>query len=282
MSEVAPSVGGGAPIDQAQLAGPSGLGAEAFAAQLVRRVLQASQDLDPIELQTKLDLATSVLGLARCVDEVVTPATRHLRRLLATGQNDAGHHLMATEAVRSWLNHRGSFAPAPQKMGPILLACGPRDLHIVDLECLALLLRYRRWPCRVLGTRISPFTLTIAAQASYATGVVVSSTEERGRSHAVLSLKAVDALHIPVFFTGDAFNSEESRLQLPGRYLGTGIQGACALLIDTLARPAGHDQASFSSQCGRAVSSEGGAGGPPGPAPRRTGRVREQPPARPD
>ena len=274
VSEAAPSVGGSAPAGQVD--------AEAPAAQLIRRVLRAAQDLDPLGLQAQLDLGAAVLGLTRCVDEIVILATQELRRMLAGGLCDAAQQLMATEAVRTWLNHRGSFAPSPQEIGPILLACGPRDLHIVDLECLALLLRYRRWPCRVLGTRISPFTLTIAAQASYATGVVVSSTEERGRSHAVLSLKAVDALHIPVFFTGDAFNSEESRLQLPGRYLGTGIQGACALLIDALARPAGHDQPSFSSQCGRSVSSEGGAGGPPGRAPRRTGRVPEQPSARPD
>ena len=235
MSEVAPSVGGGAPIDQAQLAGPSGLGAEAFAAQLLRRVLQASQDLDPIELQAKLDLATSVLGLARCVDEVVTPATRHLRRLLATGQNDAGHHLMATEAVRSWLNYRGSFAPAPQKMGPILLACGPRDRDTVGLESLALLLRFHRWPCRVLGARVSTFTLTIATQAADAVGVVVMSTESRGLQQAVAALLAVDALGIPVFFAGNAFEPEHSRRQLPGRYLGTRMGGACTQLIDTLA-----------------------------------------------
>jgi len=234
LSEAAPSVGGGAPTDQTQGAQTAGDGAEAFATQLIRRILKASQDLDPIELQAQLDLATSVLGLARCVDDVAIPATRQLRRLLATGQRDAAQNLMATEAVRTWLNHRGSFAPSPQAIGPIVLACGPRDLHMVDLESLALLLRFRRWPCRVLGARISRFTLTIAAQAADATGVVVFSTESRGRPHAVDSLKAVDALGIPVFFAGNTFEPEEDRRQLPGHYLGTGIEGACALLINTL------------------------------------------------
>jgi hypothetical protein len=240
LSEAAPSVGGGAPIDQPQPAGTAEVGAEAFAAQLVRRVSQAAQDLDPIELQAQFDLATSVMGLARCVDDIVIPVMRQLRRLLAAGQNDPGQHLMATEAVRTWLNHRGSFAPTPHEMGPILLACGPRDRQMVDLESLALLLRFRRLPCRVLGARVSPFTLTIAVPAADATGVVVSSTDARGRSHAVLSLNAVDALKIPVFFMGDAFDAEDSRRQLPGRYLGTGMQGACALIIDTVAPPAHH------------------------------------------
>ena len=243
MSEAAPSVGGGAPIGGTEATPAAGECAEAFAAQLIRRVLKASQDLDPIELQAQLDLATSVFGLARCVDDIVLPATRQLRRLLATGQRGAGQNLMATEAVRTWLNHRGSFAPTPHEMGPILLACGPRDRQMVDLESLALLLRFRRLPCRVLGARVSPFTLTIAVPAADATGVVVSSTDARGRSHAVLSLNAVDALKIPVFFMGDAFDEEDTRRQLPGRYLGTGMQGACALIIDTLARPANHRSA---------------------------------------
>ncbi len=121
-----------------------------------------------------------------------------------------------------------------------MLACGPRDRNMVDLESLALLLRFRRWPCRVLGARISPFALTIAAQAADATGVVVSSTEVRGRPYAVASLEAVDALDIPVFFAGDAFEPEDSRRQLPGRYLGTSSEGACTLLINTLTPAAQH------------------------------------------
>jgi len=176
-----------------------------------------------------------VLGLARCVDEIVIPATQELRRMLATGLSDAAQQLMATEAIRTWLNHRGSFAPPPQEIGPILLACGPRDRDTVGLESLALLLRFHRWPCRVLGARISTFTLTIATQAADAVGVVVMSTESRGLQQAVAALLAVDALGIPVFFAGNAFEPEHSRRQLPGRYLGTRMGGACTQLIDTLA-----------------------------------------------
>jgi hypothetical protein len=194
-----------------------------------------SQELDPVDLQAQLDLAASVLGLARCVDDIVMPATRQLRRPPAAGQRNAGQDLMATEAVRTWLNHRGSFAPPPQLVGPIVLACGPRDRETVDLEALALLLRFQRWPCRVLGGRISPFTLTIAARAADAAGVVVSSTDGRGRHHAVVSLKAVEALEIPVFFAGHAFEAADSRQDLPGHYLGTDIAGACALLTTALA-----------------------------------------------
>ena len=227
VSEAAPSVGGSAPAGQVD--------AEAPAAQLIRRVLRAAQDLDPLGLQAQLDLGAAVLGLTRCVDEIVILATQELRRMLAGGLCDAAQQLMATEAVRTWLKHRGSFAPSPQEIGPILLACGPRDRDTVGLESLALLLRFQRWPCRVLGARVSTFTLTIAAQAAGAAGVVVMSTEGRGLPQAVAALLAVDALGIPVFFAGNAFEPEYSRRQLPGRYLGTRMGGACTQLIDTLA-----------------------------------------------
>jgi hypothetical protein len=235
LSEAAPSVGGGATIGQSQIAQTAEPDTKAPATQFIHRVLKASHDLDPLGLQAQLDLAVTLLGLARCIDEIVMPAVRHLRRLLATGQRDAAQDLMATEAVRTWLNHRGAFAPSPQEIGPILLACGPRDRQTVGLESLALLLRFQRWPCRVLGARTSTFTLTIAAQAADAMGVVVISTEGRGLQQAIVSLRAVDALGVPVFFGGDAFEPEHGRLQLPGRYLGSGIQGACTLLISTLA-----------------------------------------------
>src|SRR5664279_5811368 len=126
--------------------------------------------------------------------------------MLATGLCDAAQQLMASEAIRTWLNHRGSFAPPPQEIGPISLACGPRDQDTVGLESLALLLRFLRWPCRVLGARISTFTLTIATQAAGAAGVVVMSTESRVLPQAVAASRCrkplphswpVDALGIP-------------------------------------------------------------------------------------
>lgn len=236
VSEVAPSVGGSAPTGQDQEALTAGVGAEAPAAQLIRRVLRAAQDLDPRGLQIQLDLAVAVLGLARCVDEIVVPATQQLRWLLVKDRCDAAQERMATEAMRTWLNQQGSFMPPPPDVGPILLACGPRDRDTVGLEALALLLRCERLPCRVLGARVSTFNLTIAAQAAGAVGVVVmSTTDGRGLPHAVGALLAVDALGIPVFSTGNAFEPEHIRRQLPGRYLGIRMHSACTQLIDALA-----------------------------------------------
>jgi hypothetical protein len=233
LSEAAQSVGGGAAIGHSRMTHTGAV--EAAAGQLLRRVLQASQDLDPLEIQAQLDVAAKVLGLAGCLDEIVLPATRQLRQLLTAGQRDGTQDRMATEAVRTWLNHRGAFAPAPPAIGPIVLACGPRDRDTIMLESLALLLRFRRWPCRVLGARVPTLTLTVAAQAANATGVVVISADVRNQCPAVGSVLAVDALGIPVFLAGNAFGPENLPMTLPGRYLGTSLEDACTLLIESLA-----------------------------------------------
>ena len=57
----------------------------------------------------------------------------------------------------------------------------------------------------MLGTRTSTFTLTVAAQAADTMGVVIFSNDSRGRPQAIDSLRAVDALAIPVFYPGNAF-----------------------------------------------------------------------------
>jgi MerR family transcriptional regulator, light-induced transcriptional regulator len=233
VSVAAPSVGGGAPTRNSRPA-DAVFRAKPPAAQLMRRVLQASHDVDPVGLQAQLDLAASVLGLARCVDEVVTPAMRRLHRLMEIGRRDAAEELLATEAVRTWLNHRGMFAPPPWEIAPILLACGPRDRQVIGIESLALLLRFQRRPCRVLGDRVSTFTLTMAAQAADAAGVVVMAGDTRGWAHATAALRAVDALGLPVFFAGNAFHLTGTRRQLPGTFLGTSVEGACTLLVNTL------------------------------------------------
>ena len=98
-----------------------------------------------------------------------------------------------------------------------------------------MLLRFQRRPCQVLGARISTFTLKIAAQAAGAVGVVVISNGSRGLPRAVVLLRAVDELGIPVFFMGDAFESDRGRGEIPGRYLGSSIERACSALVEAVA-----------------------------------------------
>jgi len=64
--------------------------------------------------------------------------------------------------------------------------------------------------------------------------VVIFSNDSRGRPQTIDSLRAVDALAIPVFYTGNAFHIDRSRQNVPGRYLGARIQQAAATIIKTL------------------------------------------------
>ena len=234
MSEVAPSVGGGAPAGRQLIDEQRELGDESLAGRIIRDIVQAAHELDPAAVQSQLEIGRTRLGLGACVDRILLPAVGELHLLRASGQHDAAQDLLASEAVRSWLSRRSSLAPPPLDIGPILLACGPRDRQTITLESLALLLRFRCWPCRSLGARTSIFTLTVAAQAADAVGVVVISTDNRGRLAAGEALRAVDALGIPVFYAGKSFDAEHLRDHLPGRYLGSRMSDACAVLITTL------------------------------------------------
>jgi MerR family transcriptional regulator, light-induced transcriptional regulator len=211
------------------------LGGQGPALELVHQILGAAERLDAASIRALLDEATATLGLAACIDDVLLPAMRQIDVWRAVDHCDVVQERMATEAVRTWLDRRGAFAPAPTRPRPILLACGPSDVHTIRLESTAVLLRYQGWPCRVLGARTPTVTLTAAARATAVAGVVVVSHSASGRLRAVESIRAIDDLGIEVFYAGNAFSAPRSRRGVPGRYLGVGIADACAQLTQALA-----------------------------------------------
>ena len=211
------------------------LGTQGPAQDLIQHILRAAENLDAAAIRARLDEAASTLGLGPSIDTVLLPSMRQVGVWWAIGHCDVVQERMATEAVRAWLDRRSAFAPPPTRPRPILLACGPSDLHTIGLESTAVLLRYQGWPCRVMGARTSTVTLTTAAQAAAAAGVVVVSHLATGRIRAVESIRAVSELGIDVFYAGNAFSTPRSRRGVPGRYLGVGIEDACAKLTQALA-----------------------------------------------
>jgi methylmalonyl-CoA mutase cobalamin-binding subunit len=210
------------------------------------RLLGDAERLDAAAVRSRLDEAAATLGLAGCVDDVLLPAMRQVGVWWAVGHCDVAQERMATEAVRAWMDRRVAFAPAPSHPRPVILACGPSDLHTIGLESMAVLLRYAGWPVRVLGARTSTITVATAAQATGAAAVVVVSHLATGRSRAVESIRAIDQLDIPVFYAGNAFSAPRTRRGVPGSYLGVRIQDACAQVVDALT-PNGADQDGISS-----------------------------------
>lgn len=210
------------------------LGRTGPATDLVEDLLGASDVLDPARIRAVLDRAVQELSLDASVDEVLMPAMRQVGFRWATGRCEIAQEHLTTEAVRGWLSRLASFAPPPASEQPVVLACGPRDLHTLGLEALAVLLAYRSRPCRVLGARTPAATLVTAAHATSAAAVVVVSHLSVGRRPANEALRTVAAAGFPVFYAGNAYMSPRSRQGLPGCYLGESVASAAALVETTL------------------------------------------------
>ena len=212
------------------------IGAQGPADILVRQILGDSERMDPGAIRTRLDQAESTLGLPATIDDVLLPAMRQVGVWWAVGHCDEDQERLTTEAVRAWLDRASAYTPTPSHSRPVLMACGPSDLHTIGVESLALLLRGAGWPCRVLGARTSTATLTAAAQATDAAAVVVVSHLATGRSRAIASLQEIHRMGVSVFYAGNAFSTNRSRRSVPGSYLGDRIATASLHIIDALSR----------------------------------------------
>lgn len=208
------------------------LGLTGAAADFVADILDASQRSDPMAVRAHLTRAHGTLGLATCLDDVLLPALHQVGLWWQTGRCDIQQEHLTTEAARAWLETLMAYAPPPANPVPIVLACGPSDLHTIGLEAMAILLRYRERSCRLLGARTSEQALTTAIHASGARTVVLVSHLNSGRRRAIESLRAVGKLGVQLYYAGNAFTSPRNRRGLPGTYLGTRLDQASNLITN--------------------------------------------------
>jgi methanogenic corrinoid protein MtbC1 len=225
----------GKPANAAALSVRELLTAVGPAATFINEILLAATSSDPVAVRDQLTLAHSVLGLAGCLDDVLMPAMQQVGQWWATGRCDVDQEHLTTEATRAWLETLTASAPPPADSTPIVLACGPSDLHTIGLEALATLLRYDRRACRVLGARTPVPAVLTALHASAADAVVIVSHLSNGRARAIESIRAAHVAGALVFYAGNAFTTPRSRRNLPGTYLGTRLADA-SHLIDTQLR----------------------------------------------
>jgi len=209
----------------------------ARAIPVIVRLLAASDLKDPMGVHDQLDRAVIALGLGGCVDEVLLPAMHQIGIRWRSGSLDIETERLTTEAIRCWLERVILQAPQPNVVAPMVLACGPAERHSIGLEALNLLLRYERLPCRMLGPRTSVRALTTALRANSPSGVVVVSHLRATRLGAIQLLHAAHDLTADLFYAGDGFATATLRRGIPGTYLGTNIQGACAAILDSSRAP---------------------------------------------
>jgi MerR family transcriptional regulator, light-induced transcriptional regulator len=206
------------------------LGASGPAVGFVNDILHAAASSEPGAVHAALRQAHELLGLAPCLDDVLLPAMQQVGIWWATGRCDMDQEHLTTEAARAWLESLVAHAPTPSRANPIVLACGPTDMHTIGLEALTVLLRYHGRACRLLGARTPADAVVTAVHASAADAVVIVSHLGSGRHRAIETLHAATRTGSAVFYAGNAFSSPRSRRNAPGTYLGVRLEGACQLI----------------------------------------------------
>jgi DNA-binding transcriptional MerR regulator len=206
---------------------------------LLDEVVDAAMRLDPDGVRGALDRSAAALGVEAALRDVVLRAMREIGTRWKAGTCDIEQEHLATEAVRGWLARQSAMSPPPFRRGPIVLACGPKDLHTIGLETFALVLTRRGWPSRVLGARTPSSSLVATVRALRAAAAVVVAQRAVTRRSAIESLAAVAAApDVRVVYAGDAFAAPSSRRGVPGTYLGDDVVAAAELLESELGRPA--------------------------------------------
>jgi DNA-binding transcriptional MerR regulator len=194
-------------------------------------VIEAALALDPARLRAALDESTDRLGVEETIRRTVLPAMREIGSRWAAGRCDVEHEHLATEAVRAWLARQAFLAPPPFRPHPIVLACGPKDLHTIGLEAFAVILARHGWPCRVLGAITPTQALVSAVGTMKAVGAVVTAQRGVTRRSAAETINAVDAIPgVRAFYAGDAFAAPSARKGIRGTYLGEDLVDAIRVL----------------------------------------------------
>jgi DNA-binding transcriptional MerR regulator len=196
-------------------------------------IIHAALALDPGRLRAALDASTERLGIEETIRRAILPAMREIGARWKAGRCDVGREHFATDGVRAWLARQTFLAPPPFRPHPIILACGPQDLHTIGLESFAVILTRRGWPCRILGARTPTAALIAAIHATKAIGAVITAQRSVTRRSAVHAITAAHALPgVQAFYAGDAFTAPTTRTNTPGTYLGQDLIEA-ALIIES-------------------------------------------------
>jgi MerR family transcriptional regulator, light-induced transcriptional regulator len=205
--------------------------------ELLQTVIESAMRLDSDGIRSALDRSAEALGVEVAIRDVVFRAMREIGTRWRAGTCDVEQEHLATESVRAWLARQVAMAPPPFRGDPIVLACGPKDLHTIGIEAFAVVLSRRGWPCRVLGAMTPAASVHATVRAVRAVAAVVTAQRSVTRRAAVDSLAAVEAAPgVRAFYAGDAFLAASARRDVPGTYLGEDVVEAAEVLESALAR----------------------------------------------
>ena len=208
------------------------------AGEAVEGLVRAVLVFDRGSVESSLDQAAAEMGVDEAIRSALLPAMHEIGARWKAGSCDIGHEHFATEVVRAWLSRRASSFPVSTRRPPIVLACGPRDLHTIGLEAFAVLLASRAWPTRILGAMTPTDSLVATVRTVRARAAVVTAQRSVTRKAAVASIEAVAAIPgVRAFYAGDGFSSPSVRERLPGVFLDDVVAGADRLEAELAEQP---------------------------------------------
>jgi DNA-binding transcriptional MerR regulator len=176
-----------------------------------------------------LGQAQALYPLEEIILQMIVPVLQRIGESWEAGETDVATEHLATNYLRYMLLVWMQVGPPPFAVNPVILACGPEELHEGGLLMLGVLLRRLRWPVRYLGqavplSNLSRFIQDLAPQAI----VFVASSVESARALAEwpILLPSVAKNDSPqVCFGGQAFVDHPDLIQkVKGRYLGDTLQ----------------------------------------------------------
>ena len=206
-------------------------------AELVERIVDAAMALDAARLDAGLDRGAAELGLERSIAEVALPAMREIGATWKAGMCGVDHEHLATQVVRAWLARQGPPAGPGPGRDPIVLACGPSDMHTIALEGFGVLLATRGRSATVLGALTPTEALVAAVRSLRSPAAVVTCQRSVTRKAAVASIEAVAAIPgVRAFYAGEGFASPSARSGVPGEFLGDDLLAAARTVVSATAR----------------------------------------------
>ncbi len=205
---------------------------------LADEMVQAVLAFDGAAIESSLDRAVDELGLDEAIRSVLLASMREIGARWKAGSCDVGHEHFATEVVRAWLARRTAPLPVSTRRDPVVLACGPNDLHTIGLEAFALVLANRAWPTRILGAMTPTESLVVTVRSVRARAAVVTAQRSVTRAAAVGSIEAIAAIPgVEAFYAGNGFANPSVRRRLPGIFLGDDVVVAADRLVRELTAP---------------------------------------------
>lgn len=200
-------------------------------ARYVDPIVAGAIALDPQRVRTALLEAEQALGVVDAVENVAVVALREIGDHWAVGTCDvAGEHL-GTGEIRRWFGEVALRGADRTSGPPVVLACGPEELHTGGLEAFRVLLVERGVQALLLGAQTPPESFALTVREAGARAAVMLCHRPQARRGSLVTLRLLSSIKkARVFYAGNGFAAARGRRGVPGTYLGTDLSAAAALV----------------------------------------------------